>query len=200
MAAFKTLKKPGKSRKEFKNSIFIGYAQPVKSENEAKAFIKEIKELHSDANHNVSAYLVREGGSFALKYDDDGEPAGSSGKPVLRVLELKEIQNAAVVVTRYFGGIKLGFGGLSRAYRETAAATIEEAEVIEVFEKVMLRARFGYPEIQKVRNLIAEYGNISEEKYADAVEFTLEVREGLEEEFIVKLVNLTRNKVELSRL
>ena len=88
LPSYKTLKKPGKIQKEFKNSVFIAYARPVKSEDEAKAFVKEIKKLHPDANHNVSAYIVKNEKSLALKYDDDGEPAGSSGKPIFKVLEL----------------------------------------------------------------------------------------------------------------
>lgn len=171
----------------------------MESEAEAKAFIKGIKELHRDANHNVSAYFIKEKSSFALKYDDDGEPAGSSGKPVFKILESKEIMNAAVVVTRYFGGIKLGFGGLSRAYRDTALSAIEEAEVIEVFEQVRLRIRFGYAESQKVRNLIEKYTVIQEETYSDTVEVILLVREDLEEEFIRKIIDQTKNKLTFER-
>jgi len=171
----------------------------VESEAEAKAFIKGIKELHLDANHNVSAYFIKEKSSFALKYDDDGEPAGSSGKPVFKILESKEIQNAAVVVTRYFGGIKLGFGGLSRAYRDTALSAIEQAEVIEVFEQVRLRIRLGYAESQKVRNLIEKYSVIQEEKYSDTVELILLVRGDLEDEFIKKIIDQTKNKLALER-
>lgn len=194
MTSYKTLKGPGKAQKDFKNSIFIGYAQPIKDEAGAKDFIERVKELHSDANHNVSAYLIKTGNDLAMKYDDDGEPAGSSGKPVFKVLELKEISNAVVVVTRYFGGIKLGFGGLSRAYRETAVAAIEEAGIIEVHETVQLKIRFGYPEIQKVKNLVEDYGSISDEEYSDVVEFTVEVRKGEEEEFAGKLKNSTKNR------
>nr|WP_261789122.1 YigZ family protein [Methanosarcina siciliae] len=180
--------------------MFIGYARHVKDESEAKAFIKEIKELHGDANHNVSAYLVQEERSFTLRYDDDGEPAGSSGKPVFKVLEAKGLYNAAVVVTRYFGGIKLGFGGLSRAYRETAISAIEEAGTVEVFEEVRFRIRFGYPEIQKLKNLIEKYGRVEEEKYSDAVEFIFLVKKSFEEQFLEKLAKLTRNEVELEKL
>lgn len=195
MESYKTLKGPGTSRKEFKNSGFLGYAIPVKNEAEAKAFVKKVKEVHPDANHNVSAYLVKDENSFALKYDDDGEPAGSSGKPVFRVLELKELKNVAVVVTRYFGGVKLGYGGLLRAYRETAVAAVEAAGVIEVFETVSLKIRFGYPEIQKVKQLVENCGSVSGEEYSDAVEFTVELKKGFEEEFIKKLVDLTKNRV-----
>ncbi|WP_332881791.1 IMPACT family protein [Methanosarcina horonobensis] len=132
--------------------------------------MNEIKRLHEDANHNVSAYLVREEGSSALRYDDDGEPAGSSGKPVFKVIESKGLFNVVVVVTRYFGGIKLGFGGLSRAYRETAVSAIEEAGIVEVFEEIMFTARSGYSELQKIKKLIEEYGRIEQEKYSDTVE------------------------------
>ncbi|WP_268989062.1 IMPACT family protein [Methanosarcina barkeri] len=179
--------------------MFIGYASPVKSEAEAKTFIKGIKELHRDANHNVSAYFIKEKNSFAIKYDDDGEPAGSSGKPVFKILESKEIMNATVVVTRYFGGIKLGFGGLSRAYRDTALSAIEEAEIIEVFEQVRLGIRLGYAESQKVRNLIEKYAVIQEETYSDTVEFIILVRKDLEDEFIRKIIDQTKNKLMFER-
>lgn len=200
LKSYKTLKCCGKAQKEFKNSLFIGYARNVEREDEAKTFIKEIKELHRDANHNVSAYIIKEKRSFALKYDDDGEPAGSSGKPIFKILESKEILNAVVVVTRYFGGTKLGFGGLSRAYRNTALSAIEEAEIIEVFEQVRLRVHLRYAESQKVRNLIEKYGTIQEEMYSDTVEFTLLVRKELEDEFVKKVKDQTKNKVELERL
>jgi uncharacterized YigZ family protein len=172
----------------------------MENEAEAKAFIRDIKELHRDANHNVSAYYIKEKSSSTLKYDDDGEPAGSSGKPVFKILESKEIIDAAVVVARYFGGIKLGFGGLSRAYRDTALSAIEEAEVIEVFKQVRLRICLRYAESQKVRNLIEKYAVIQEETYSDAVEFILLVREELEDEFIKRIKDQTKNKVALEKL
>ena len=199
MTTHKTLKTSGEANKEFKNSAFIGYASPVKNEAEAKEFIKQIKERHSDANHNVSAYLIKSGSDLAMKYDDDGEPAGSSGKPMFKVLELKEIHNAVVVVTRYFGGTKLGFGGLARAYRETAVGAIEDAGVIEVHETVNLTIHFEYTQTQKIKNLILmqDYGNILAENYSDEVEFTLEVIKEKENDFIEKLSNLTKNKMKI---
>ncbi len=199
LTTHKTLKSPGEAKKEFKNSVFIGHASPVKNEDEAKEFIKQIKERHSDANHNVSAYLIKSGNDLAMKYDDDGEPAGSSGKPIFKVLELKDIHNAVVVVTRYFGGTKLGFGGLARAYRETAAAAIEDAGVIEVHETVNITIHFEYPQTQKIKNLILiqDYGNIIAENYSDEVEFTLEIIKEKENDFIKKLSDLTKNKVKI---
>jgi len=105
-----------------------------------------------------------------------------------------------VVVTRYFGGIKLGFGGLSRAYRDTALSAIEEAEVIEVFEQVRLKLRLRYAESQKVKNIIEKYGTIQEETYSDTVKLTLFVRKDLEEECIKKVIDQTKNKVEFEKL
>lgn len=197
---YKTLKNYGEVQKEFKNSIFIAYARPVENESEAKKFIREIKEVHRDANHNVSAYFVKENNSFALKYDDDGEPAGSSGKSVFKVLESKELLNAVVVVTRYFGGVKLGFGGLSRAYREAALSAIEEAEIIEVFEQIRFKICIRYPESQKIKNIIKKYGNIEEEKYTDKVEFILLVRKDLENYFVEEIINQTKNRAEIKKL
>ena len=197
MTTHKTLKASGEAKKEFKNSAFIGYAHPVKNEGEAKDIIKQVKERHSDANHNVSAYLIKSGNDLAMKYDDDGEPAGSSGKPIFKVLELKDIHNAVVVVTRYFGGTKLGFGGLTRAYRETAVAAIEDAGIIEVHETINMTIHFEYPQTQKIKNLIQGHGSIISEEYSDEVKFTLEIIKENEDEFIEKLINLTKKKVKI---
>ncbi|MPM80376.1 hypothetical protein SDC9_127423 [bioreactor metagenome] len=104
-----------------------------------------------------------------------------------------------MVVTRYFGGIKLGFGGLSRAYRETAVSAIEDAGVVEIFEEVRFTARFGYPELQKIKKLIEEYGRIEQEKYSDVIELNFLIKKDFEEEFREKIAKLTRNKIELKK-
>ena len=104
-----------------------------------------------------------------------------------------------MMTTGSLRGIKLGFGGLSRAYRDTALSAIEEAEVIEVFEQARLRIRLGYAESQKVRNLIEKYAVIQEETYSDTVEFILLVRKDLEDEFIRKIIDQTKNKLALER-
>lgn len=105
-----------------------------------------------------------------------------------------------MVVTRYFGGVKLGFGGLARAYRETALLAIEKAEIIEVFEQIRLKIRVRYPESQKIRNMIKEQGSLEEEKYSEIVEFILFVRKDLENDLIENIKNQTKNKAEIERL
>ncbi|MDI3476392.1 MAG: hypothetical protein PWQ95_2120 [Thermococcaceae archaeon] len=119
---YRTLKGVGTAQLVIKRSVFIGYASPAGREEEAKAFIARIKSRHSDATHNVSAYVINDGKNFAVRYDDDGEPKGSAGKPVLKVIQNKGLSNVVVVVTRYFGGIKLGYGGLVKAYSDGKTA------------------------------------------------------------------------------
>lgn len=109
-----------------KKSIFIGYVAPVHSAEEAEAFIQKIKKKHSDARHNVSAYIV----GNSIRYSDDGEPKGTGGVPVLEVIKKSGVDGTVVVVTRYFGGILLGAGGLVRAYSKAAAMAIEEAGIV----------------------------------------------------------------------
>ncbi|MEL4306144.1 YigZ family protein [Methanococcoides sp. LMO-2] len=195
---YRTVRSDGVAEKELKNSVFIGHAIPIRNEEDAKAFVNSVKERYSDANHNVSAYLIKNGSTLVAKYDDDGEPAGSSGKPVFKVLELKELTNVAVVVTRYFGGIKLGFGGLSRAYREAAVAAIEGAGIIEVHETVTLELKVSYSDMQPVKKLVEECGAVLDENYSDIVELSVEVRKGTEDDLISRIADLTRNRATVS--
>ena len=126
---YSTVRREASQEIVIKRSRFIGYAKPVSTEEEAVAFIEEIKRQHRAANHNCSAYVVGERDQFQ-KASDDGEPSGTAGKPILEVIKNKGLKNVAVVVTRYFGGILLGAGGLVRAYTDGAVAGIEAAEEI----------------------------------------------------------------------
>jgi uncharacterized YigZ family protein len=125
---YTTLAKDGTATLVEKRSEFIGYAKPVNNEDEAAAFVMSIKKKHADARHNVFAYVLR--GGALKRYSDDGEPQGSAGMPVLDVICKNGLDGAAVVVTRYFGGILLGTGGLVRAYSSAASAAIADAGII----------------------------------------------------------------------
>lgn len=127
---YKTVRAEANAEVVIKRSRFIGHAKPVETEEEAVAFIDEIKRLHRQATHNCSAYMVGERDQHQ-KASDDGEPSGTAGKPILEVIKNKGLKNVAVVVTRYFGGIMLGAGGLVRAYTDGAVAGIEAADEIE---------------------------------------------------------------------
>src|SRR5690625_4457046 len=120
-----TVKKEGSVQMTIQKSRFIGYVKRVETEEDAQDFIQEIKKKHHDATHNCSAYIIGEHDQIQ-KANDDGEPSGTAGIPMLEVLKKQKLKDTAVVVTRYFGGIKLGAGGLIRAYGNTTSETIRE--------------------------------------------------------------------------
>ncbi len=132
-----------------KRSRFIGRVWPVESEEQALEHLKEIRAKHWDATHNVYAYILREGGT--MRYSDDGEPQGTSGMPTLTVFRGKEIQNVLCVVTRYFGGILLGTGGLVRAYSQAAKLALEAAGIARVREWEELLIACPYGMYEKIR-------------------------------------------------
>lgn len=132
-----------------KRSRFIGRVWPLESEEEALEHLKEIRSRHWDATHNVYAYILREGG--IMRYSDDGEPQGTSGMPTLTVFRSREIQNVLCIVTRYFGGILLGTGGLVRAYTQAARLALEAAGVALLREWEELLIACPYPLYEKVK-------------------------------------------------
>ncbi|MBD2844288.1 YigZ family protein [Paenibacillus sp. IB182496] len=135
---YTTIRGPGHQEIVIRKSRFIGYAQPVQSEEEAAAFVETIKKKHWDATHNCSAYLIGERDEIQ-KQSDDGEPSGTAGKPILEVMKNRGLKNAAIVVTRYFGGIMLGAGGLIRAYTDGAVAAIEAGEeIVQVLHREVI--------------------------------------------------------------
>jgi uncharacterized YigZ family protein len=198
---YRTLRGIGTAQLVIKKSVFIGYASPASSEEEAKEFIAKIKSNHSDATHNVSAYLINDGKNFAVRYDDDGEPKGSAGKPVLRVIQNKGLNNVVVVVTRYFGGIKLGYGGLVKAYSDAASLAIENAGIVEVYETERFEVAFPYGLFHTVRSTIEENGGrVVGEEYGELVKFTVETIRGKAEPLMELLTGKTRGKVRLRPL
>jgi uncharacterized YigZ family protein len=128
MDCFKTVKKESSEEYTVKKSRFIGYIKPVSSKQEALDFITEISKKNWDATHNVYAYVIREEG--VKKFSDDGEPQGTAGMPVLDVIEKNGVTDVCIVVTRYFGGIMLGAGGLVRAYSHSASLALSAGEIV----------------------------------------------------------------------
>ena len=152
-----------------KRSKFIGYIKPVQTREQADAFIQEIKTKHWDATHNVYAYVLRRG--QIQRYSDDGEPQGTAGIPVLEVLRKAGLTDAAVVVTRYFGGVLLGGGGLVRAYSHAAALAVDSAGVLQMLQCKIARVRCDYTRYGKIAALIAACrGAVDDTVFADAVQ------------------------------
>ena len=148
----KTIKKAVQCEINVKKSQFICSLFPTKTKKESKEIIQKLNEQYSDATHNCTAYITSDGEGF----DDDGEPGGTAGKPMINVLRKNELHNITAVVTRYFGGIKLGAGGLVRAYSKSVMEAVGEAEIVEIEEYDVYQITFEYSNIKtadaEVRN------------------------------------------------
>ena len=154
-------------------SRFIGHIARADSKEEADRFIRSVREEHKSATHNVPCFLIGE--KQELKWaSDDGEPSGTSGMPMVQMLEKEGITNVVLVVTRYFGGIKLGTGGLVRAYTETAAKTLKAAGIKEVREMYVVRYSMAYNFLPKLQNLERTKNfTIEEVEYGEDVKVTI---------------------------
>lgn len=138
-----------------KKSRFIATVRPVDNEQDATAFINEMKKKYWDARHNCSAFVIGKNNEI-MRSSDDGEPSGTAGRPMLEVLTKSEIHNVAVVVTRYFGGVLLGTGGLIRAYTDATKEGLKVCEIGELAEGKNVRLEFGYNEVGKVQNYLRD--------------------------------------------
>lgn len=153
---YKTVRTAAQDEFTEKRSRFIGYCTPVATEAEATAFISRIRSKHWDARHNVYAYSLREGN--LRRYSDDGEPSGTAGMPVLDVITKNEVYDVCVVVTRYFGGILLGKGGLVRAYAQGAKLALEAGQVIKMQSCLLCSLGCSYNQYGKVSAAVIDAG------------------------------------------
>lgn len=156
-----------------KKSTFIGHAKRIESEDEAKEFIQKIKGLHKEARHNVYAYMIGENRGIQ-RYSDDGEPQGTGGIPMLEVLKKNNITDVIVVVTRYFGGVLLGTGGLARAYSKGTSIAIKEAGIVEKVKGILLEVVVEYDLLGKLQYLcVQENIHIENIEYTDKVKIKI---------------------------
>lgn len=168
MNTYKTVRQFASDELVEKRSRFIGYCKPVSTQDEAIAFINEIKTKHWDARHNVYAYVIRNEG--VSRYSDDNEPQGTAGIPVLDAIRKRDITDCVVVVTRYFGGVLLGAGGLVRAYSAAAKLAIDAAQEREMMMCSVCILRCSYTLYGKIPALIARFdGAVDDSDFADEV-------------------------------
>ena len=171
----KTIKEPTQSEINVKKSQFICSLFPTKTKAESKEIIQKLNEQYSDATHNCTAYIVSDGEGF----DDDGEPGGTAGKPMINVLRKNELHNVTAVVTRYFGGIKLGAGGLVRAYSKSVMEAIGEAEILEIEEYDVYEIVFEYSEIKSVDGEVRNNNlEVIDKQYSDKVRYDIVSKDG----------------------
>ncbi|WP_281890023.1 YigZ family protein [Paenibacillus sp. YYML68] len=195
---YRTVKREGAAEIVIKKSRFIGYAKPVVSEAEAIAFIEEIKKQHRMANHNCSAYMLGERDEIQ-KASDDGEPSGTAGKPILEVIKNQGLKNVAVVVTRYFGGIMLGAGGLVRAYTDGAVAGLAAAEQVYKVLHRDVRVAIDYTWHGKVDNELRGFGTLlGETEFTDKVTLRCLPLEQEAGAFIAWMTDLTQGQAEIT--
>ena len=173
MVRYSTICKSGQAEQVIERSRFIGHAHPVQTREEAEAFIREIRAQYRDASHNVPAFVLGE--KFQQQWaSDDGEPQGTAGVPMLQMMVKEGITDVVLVVTRYFGGIKLGTGGLVRAYTNTAKLTLQDAGIRQVKDLTVLQVAMDYTYLGKLQN--AEKDSpfaIVATEYSDVVTATL---------------------------
>lgn len=183
------------TERTIEKSRFLAYCEHVTSEEEARAFIAEIKGMHATATHNCHAFIADKTGAMQ-RFSDDGEPQGTAGMPILDVIKNKNLFETAVVVTRYFGGIKLGAGGLVRAYSSLAAEVLDKAEICLWQVGAQLTVSVDYPRIDAALKFFAAHECVTlASEYADTVNYTVLVKKEAEKEFTAALTDYLSGRV-----
>lgn len=188
---YRTIGNVGRDEIILKKSRFIGHASPIETEEDALNFIEKIKTEFKDATHNVYAYVVGENDNIQ-KYNDDKEPSGTAGIPILDYIKKEKLKNVVIVVTRYYGGIKLGVGGLVRAYLKGAKIGITSGRIVEkkLFNKVDIT--FDYSLQGKIENELSKFQcEISKKTYSDKVLFEIYVEKESLENLMELISNIT---------
>ena len=199
MQEYKTVEKEANDFFIEKKSKFIGYAKPVKTQEEAVEFISEIKSKHWDATHNVYAYVLRE--NNIQRYSDDGEPSGTAGVPVLDVVLKENLVDVCVVATRYFGGTLLGAGGLVRAYSHTSKIALEAAGIITMAQCSIMSAEVDYSFYDRLNILLSDFSAvILDTSFSDKVCVEFSVKENTVDLLNAKLIDVSNGKYALKFL
>ncbi|MGM0843757.1 MAG: YigZ family protein [Bacillota bacterium] len=193
-----TVKEAGQHEINIERSRFIAHIKRAESEEEAQEFINTIKKEHWNANHNCSAYMIGEH-NLIQKANDDGEPSGTAGVPMLEVLKKRDLKDTVVVVTRYFGGIKLGAGGLIRAYGKSVSEGLNAVGIVERTLMRVMKTKIEYTLLGKVENEVrsSKYP-LKEIHYLDTVEIETYVQEDQKEEFVEWMTELTNGQGSIS--
>ena len=194
---FRTIKEDGQVQEEIKKSRFICHIKRVTTEDEARNFIQDVKKEHYKATHNCSAFILGER-SEMKRSSDDGEPSGTAGVPMLGVLENHQLTNVCAVVTRYFGGIKLGAGGLIRAYAGSVALAIKEIGSVHIKEQLGLRLTLSYSQYQELPNFLkAKQLQEQDTAFTDQVQTTIFVDKDDKDSVIESLIELFNGKIDI---
>ncbi len=196
---YKTIDSPVSCSFIEKRSEFIGHLCPVKTNEQAVDFINKIKSEHRKAKHNVYAYILRN--NNIIRYSDDGEPQGTAGIPVLDVLQKQGLTDVCCVVTRYFGGILLGGGGLVRAYSHSASLAVSQSRIMNMFSCYSVKLTMDYDLYGKVSYVLPEFEiKQTGSDFGNKVILNLNVKDELYDSFIKKLTDITNGKIVIEKL
>lgn len=196
---YRTILEPGTDEIVEKKSRFIGYIRHTETEEEANAFINEIRKKHFDARHNCFAYSV-DGQQQTIRFSDDGEPGGTAGKPILEVITGKGLCDVCIVVTRYFGGTLLGTGGLVRAYTDAAKACIDATDMVTKCLVVPMRLTTNYTDFGKVQYLLGSHNiSVLDSEYGENVAVRIEVLVDDAAMIVKQLTEVTAARVQIEQ-
>ena len=196
---YTTVKREAHVEFEEKRSLFIGHALHVETEDDALAFIKQIKKEYSDATHNCWAYLLK--GGIVARYSDDGEPQGTAGVPMLEAIRKSGVNDCVVVVTRYFGGILLGAGGLVRAYSHGTSIALAAAKIVTYEKYAELKLDCSYSDYQKYSVMLPTFGAIIDDTdFSDRVVVSFAVKETLVDRLTLKITEMSGGRDKPERI
>ena len=196
LKGYKTVLREARDEVVINKSRFIGHAAPVSSAEEALGFLARIREEHRDATHNCYAYIIGQNAGI-MRYSDDGEPSGTAGMPIIEVMKARGVVDCAVVVTRYFGGILLGAGGLVRAYSHGCAMALDAARVCEMHPTERWLVEVAYPLWDRVQHALKSLpARLAGTDFAAAVAFELDMKAADGERVRAELTRVTDGRIE----
>lgn len=197
---YRTIEKPARAEQTVEGSRFLAEAMPVAKRREVTAHIETIREREHNATHHCTGYRLGVEGDDA-RYNDDGEPSGTAGPPILRQIEARNLTNVLVVVTRYFGGTELGTGGLARAYGNAAAAALNRASLVERIVRTPVRLRFDYDDTAPAEQVLRQFDTeIQGSTYTDVTTLTVGVRRSEADAFVEAFTNALSDRGEVLRI
>ncbi len=195
---YQTIKNSAETEIKIKASKFIGRVFSCQSADEALSILGNIRKKYYDATHHCFAYRVGLGKEIIFRYSDDGEPSGTAGKPIYDRLEGQDLTNLILIVTRYYGGTKLGTGGLTHAYSDTAKQVLDEAGILEKFITEQIPMVLQFTDYSAVERMIVQIGGkIVDSDFSDIVKLTVEIRLSLIEKLKSSLIDLTSGRIQI---
>lgn len=198
--SYLSINKEVKTEITVRKSRFIAYINPAASRESAEEYLKKLREIYRDATHHCFAYIISGDSGETTRSNDDGEPAGTAGKPILNVLQGNDLSNVICVVVRYFGGTKLGVGGLTHAYADAVKSAVEEAEIVTRYLTGTVKLVFSYETTGRVERLFSSFDvTVNERQFGEKNEAVCLIRLSRFDEFLDQFLDVTSGKGEINK-